>query len=103
MLKTTSYIEFLNNGTSQSFKAHPTNAQSLYDMVQEDPTIMKWPILVDYATQQIGRDMPEVGDILKTLVVARDKPKKAPARPAAVAPPHRMAPHPESTAWIDYD
>jgi hypothetical protein len=101
MLGTTSYIEFLAQAASSSYKAHPTNAQSLYDMVQEDPALLRWPILVNYATQEIGRDHDEVRGILKTLVVARDgKPKGA---PAAAAPPRRMAPRPEPATWVDYD
>ncbi|KIM89836.1 hypothetical protein PILCRDRAFT_812628 [Piloderma croceum F 1598] len=98
LLNTTTYSDFLNQSMSPSYKAHPTNAQSLYDIVQEDPVIMRWPILINYKTQQIGRDPAEVAHVLKRLVVARDG---APDLDAAV-PPRRMA-RPISTAWVDYD
>jgi arsenate reductase-like glutaredoxin family protein len=97
MVESAAYTVFLKQAISQSYKAHPTNAQSLYNMVQEDPTMMRWPILVNYQTQEIGIDQEGVKGILNNLVVARDGQPKPPDPPASRRTP------PESTAWIDYD
>jgi hypothetical protein len=102
MLNTTSFSDFLNQSMPTSYKTHPTSAQSLYDMVQEDPTIMAWPILVNYKTKQIGHDIAAMRNILNQLVVVRDAILKPPADTADV-PLRRMARSPASTAWHDFD
>jgi len=92
------YTVFLKEAASRSFKAHPTSAQSLYDMVQENPTVMRWPILVNYKTRQICMDHAAVRSLLKSLVRERDGEPKAPEPPAP-----RWTPPPKPEAWIDYD
>jgi len=100
MAESSTYTLFLNGRVSLSAKAHPTGAQSLYEIVQQDPTVMHWPILVNYETQQIALDNAGLKSILKTLVRERDGKPKEPEPPAP--PASRRAP-PEPEAWIDYD
>jgi len=94
-----SFTFFLKQGMSQSFKCHPTNAQSLYDIVQIDPEVMHWPILVDYKSQHVALDRAGLKTMLKRIVHERDGKPKAPQPPVVV----RRRPPPPSTAWIDYD
>jgi arsenate reductase-like glutaredoxin family protein len=98
MAETSTYTLFLDRGISHSFRSHPTNAQGLYDIVQKDLTAMRWPILVNYNTQQIALDHTSLKSVLKTLVHERDGKPKEPEPPA----PHWTLP-PKPEAWTDYD
>lgn len=78
---------FLKEG-SGSYKSHPTGAESLFSIIEEDPTMMRWPILVNYKTQQLALTQAGVRDILRTLVKERDKKVEAP-QPPGPRPPRR--------------
>lgn len=89
---------FLKAAVTQSFKTYPTSAQSLYDTVQEDPTVMRWPILVDYKTRQVSMNQAGVKKILQNLRRKRDG---EPIEPKQPAPQWTLPPKP--AAWVDYD
>jgi arsenate reductase-like glutaredoxin family protein len=103
MLKSSTYTVFLQLAASQSYKTHPTSAQSLFDMVQEDPNLMRWPILVNSETQEVALGQPMMKSMLATLVRKRDK-KDANSKPKAPEPPKpRWTLPPRPPPWTDYD
>jgi arsenate reductase-like glutaredoxin family protein len=100
MAESPSYLKFLREPT-RSFKEHPTSAQSLHDLLQEDANLMRWPILVNYGTKQITFDRAGVTRILRSMVEKKDG---EPIPPPSSSRPVRMPRPPSpSTAWIDYD
>lgn len=73
LMKSSAWSIFLKQAQSISYKAHPTGAQSLSEIVEADPTAMRWPILVNYKTKEYAFDMPGVRKVLTTLVQQRDR------------------------------
>lgn len=67
-----SYTFFLKQGVSTSFTWHPTNAESLCKMVEKDPTVIRWPIVVNYKARQVAFTQAGVKSVLKALVAERD-------------------------------
>lgn len=67
-------------------------------MAQEDPMMIRWPILVNYEAQEIAFDQTGMKDVLRTLLHKRDG---APVPPEPPAPRWTMPPGPK--AWVDYD
>jgi hypothetical protein len=103
MLQSSTYTIFLKGSRSESYKSHPTGAQSLYDIVQHDPTAMQWPILVNFETQEIALHQAGSRSMLKTLVREREGKGTKPKVPEPPAPRPRSTPPPKPEAWIDYD
>lgn len=42
-------------------------------MVEKDPTVMRWPIVVNHETRQVAFTQAGVRSVLRALVVERDK------------------------------
>lgn len=73
MTKATSYTFFLKQGAKTSLTWHPTGAESLFKLVEKDPTVMHWPIVIDYNRRQIAFTQAGVRSILQALVKERGK------------------------------
>lgn len=52
-----------------NFKAHPTNAQALHDVVSESPEALRWPIVVNWETGDIaiGKDKPALRSMMRPI------------------------------------
>ncbi|KDQ50782.1 hypothetical protein JAAARDRAFT_74002 [Jaapia argillacea MUCL 33604] len=92
---TPSYTIFLQDKALASYKTHPTTAKTLHEIVERDPDLLRWPLVVNWETEQLSiADIPDIKRMLETLVKKRDRVEDVPKEPP---------PPPKPTEWIDYD